>query len=70
MIYKGNLRKEVTPSRLLSFLNLVIMGNYTREALKSLIYPPSLTRDSNADFNRIFNFAMDINLVAEEDIEE
>jgi hypothetical protein len=67
MIYKDNLRKEVTPSRLLSFLNLVIMGNYTREALKSLIYPPSLTRDSNADFNRIFNFAMDINLVAEEE---
>ena len=65
MVYKGNLRKEVTPSRLLSFLNLINSGHYTKNELKYLIYPPNLVHNPDADYNRIFNFAREINLINE-----
>lgn len=65
MIYKEGLRKEITPRRLLSFLNLVTLGNYVKEEIKQLIYPMSLVKDQNIDFNRLFNFAKKICLIDE-----
>ena len=61
--YSITLRKEITPKRLFSFLNLINLDYYSKKELKDLIYPSNLTDDKDNNFNRIFNFAEKMDII-------
>lgn len=64
MYYKGSLRKEVTPIKLKAFLELTSYNKYDKNQLQQLIYPFS-TKEKSQNFNLIYNFAKEINLIEE-----
>lgn len=65
MVYKDTLRKEITPKRLLSFLNLINLDYYTKKELKDLIYPKELVAEEKTEHNMVFNFAKKVSLIEE-----
>lgn len=64
MYYKGKLRKEVTPVKLKSFLELVSYNKYNSDELYELIYPLA-KRENKGNFNLVYKFAKDLEMIQE-----
>ena len=64
MAFGGRFRTEIIPERVYALVKLVYYKRLTEDELKSLLLPENLnTRDSV--FNKIFNFALENNLIKE-----
>lgn len=64
MHYKGRLRKEVTPMKLKSFLELVSYNKYNSDELYKLIYP--LAKEENkGNFKLVYKFAKELKMIQE-----
>ncbi len=67
-VYRGNLRKEITPSRLYNFLNMANINKYNKEEIYEFIYPKGNRNDlSKSEYNRMYSFALDTELISQRD---
>lgn len=64
MHYKGRLRKEVMPTKLKGFIELVSYNKYNQDELYKLIYPLA-TREDKTNFNLIYKFAKEMKMIQE-----
>lgn len=64
MYYKDKLRKEVMPTKLKGFLELVSYNKYNSEELFKLIYPFAKP-DDKSNFNLVYKFAKEMNMIKE-----
>lgn len=64
----NSFRKEITPTRLLSFLNLVNYKSLKKEDLINYIYPGAKKgKSSLADFSKYYNFSLEHGFIEEGD---